>query len=581
MVSRVAVKASCVALAGVVLLAAPLHAARVQIVLDASGSMRAAAAGTSKIDAAKQAVKATIDALDANSIVALRLYGHRRPQEPKAQSCEDTELVIPFGRLDRARFRAAIDAARPLGQTPIAHSLMQAAADFGSNSDEAAAVILVSDGEESCGGDPVAVACEFAKRGLELTIHTVGFDVDTAARAQLQAIAKCTGGEYRDARSASDLGDSLRQLTQAGLLIEKRRETVAGREVRGGDGLASAAPITAGTYLLDHHQRPNEYDYFAVDLAPGQVLRVQQQAYEVGIQIRGNTFEEYNTLSPAGVTIFAPDQSRIGHQEVLTKGQRAVVVAAATSDSGGKYFVAIGHDNTPAGGIHKSSPISIELIDQSDAGTNTDAGQTERAALALAPGRHRAWLHPSPYPQTDRDVFTFPAEAGASYGVRVRPDDAHILSVVVTDEDGVRLAEGRAPNNGAAVRIEDIRAPRAGRLFLAVEGWLTGSPTPTLGGAYDLELTAQGTSAAPGGTPVAAVPGAAPTAGPEGAAATGANAAVGEAAAADQAADAASGWFSLRTLILGGALGLLALAVVFVIVAVWLTRRRGRAPASP
>jgi hypothetical protein len=77
------------------------------------------------------------------------------------------------------------------------------------------------------------------------------------------------------------------------------------------------------------------------------------------------------------------------------------------------------------------------------------------------------------------------------------------------------------------------------------------------------------------------VPGAAPTAGTEGAAATGANAAVGEAAAADQAADAASGWFSLRTLILGGALGLLALAVVFVIVAVWLTRRRGRAPASP
>lgn len=560
------------ALAFLVLLASPLQAARVQIVLDASGSMRGVAAGTSKIDAAKQAVKATVDALDANSIVALRLYGHRRPQEPKAQSCEDTELVIPFGKLDRARFIAAVDAVRPLGQTPLAHSLMQAAADFGGSGDDAGAVILVSDGEESCGGDPVKVACAFAERGLELTIHTVGFDVDGAARTQLQAIAKCTGGEYRDARSASELGESLRQLTQAGLLIEKKRETVAGRDVRGGDGFGTATPITPGTYLLDHHQRPNEYDYFAIDVAPGQLLRVQQEAFEVGVEIRGNTFQEQTSISPAGVTIFGPDRSRLVYRTVLTKGERASAGIAATAESGGRYFIAIGHDNTPAGGIHKNSPITIELVDQGDAGTGTDAGSTERTALAITPGQYRSWIHPAPYPQTDRDVYAFAAEPGVSYGVRVRPDQDDTLSVTVTDEDGVRIAEGRPPNAGAAARIDDVRAPRAGRLFLAVEGWLGGPAATTVAGAYDLELTANGTASGAGGSTAAA---------PDGAAAADANAAAGATAPADQPAADAAGGFSLRRLVLVGALGLLAVAAVLVGAAVWLTRRRGRAPTSP
>lgn len=120
------------------LLASPLAAARVEIVLDVSGSMRASAGPMSRMEAAQRAVRTTVETLDSSSNVALRLYGHRLPSEPKGPSCEDTELVIPFGPLDRQRFVSAIDAARPLGQTPLAYSLERAAADFGELGDEPA-----------------------------------------------------------------------------------------------------------------------------------------------------------------------------------------------------------------------------------------------------------------------------------------------------------------------------------------------------------------------------------------------------------------------------------------------------------
>ena len=487
------------------LVALPVQAARVEIVLDVSGSMRAAAGGVSKMEAAKQAVRMTADALDPSSVVALRLYGHRLPSEPKEASCTDTELVIPFGPLDRARFVAAVEAAKPLGQTPIAHSLELAAADFGDLGDELAAVILVSDGEESCGGDPAAVACAFAQRGLELTVHTVGFDVDAAARAQLQAVAQCTGGEYRDASNAGELAESLRQLTQAGLLVDKERETI-GQEVRGGNGFESAVPISPGSYHLDHHQRPNEFDYFSIEVTPGHVLRVTQVAYEIGLQIQGDTFREgfgvgQSDWSAAGVAIHGPDRGEISGQEARHTGMQASASATVTSGGGGRYYILVGHTNTAFGGIHKGSPITIEILDQTDAGSGTDAGETDREAVTITPGEHRAWLHPMNFGNsTDKDVLAVAAQPNATYGVRVRADEqGHVLSVVVADEDGVQLAAAEAPNPGAAVRLEDIRPSRAGRLFVTV-------------GASKAPVAAEGLRATPYTLELTEVGGAAPAA---------------------------------------------------------------------
>jgi hypothetical protein len=71
----------------------------------------------------------------------------------------------------------------------------------------------VSDGKETCQGDPAVAARALAGEGI--TVHTVGFIVDTAARGQLQAIARATGGTYFDAPVGPELPDTLNQALSA------------------------------------------------------------------------------------------------------------------------------------------------------------------------------------------------------------------------------------------------------------------------------------------------------------------------------------------------------------------------------
>jgi hypothetical protein len=105
-----------------------------------------------------------------------------------------------------------VDGAKAQGYTPIAYSLGQAANDFPADAKERV-IVLVSDGKETCEGDPVVAAKVLAAKGI--TVHTVGFIVDTAARGQLQAIAQMTGGSYFDAPVGPELPDTLKSALNA------------------------------------------------------------------------------------------------------------------------------------------------------------------------------------------------------------------------------------------------------------------------------------------------------------------------------------------------------------------------------
>lgn len=78
-----------------------------------------------------------------------------------------------------------------------------------------ATVILVSDGEETCPADPCALGEELEKPGIDFTAHVVGFDLpEGQARAQLQCLAKKTGGRYVEAGNAAELNKALGQGAQ-------------------------------------------------------------------------------------------------------------------------------------------------------------------------------------------------------------------------------------------------------------------------------------------------------------------------------------------------------------------------------
>lgn len=187
----------------------------IALILDASGSMNARlATGEIRIEAAKAAVGAFLSKLDPNVRIAYRVYGHQSPT--KDRNCKDIELMVDFGpaSANRDAILAKTQAVKAQGYTPITNVIELSAADV-AREPGAHVVVLVSDGKETCQGDPCAAAKALAAADAKLVIHTIGFNVDAAARYQLQCIARMARGTYSDAAGAADLGVKLGEVAAA------------------------------------------------------------------------------------------------------------------------------------------------------------------------------------------------------------------------------------------------------------------------------------------------------------------------------------------------------------------------------
>lgn len=185
----------------------------VQVLFDASGSMRGRVDGRPKIELAKDAVEEFVQRLPEGVNISLRAYGHlgSNQEEDKAESCGATEDVYPFGAYDEARFAGALDAFSPTGFTPIGRAIEDAAADLAAlPGDLPSAVYVVSDGEETCDGDPVAAARDLVADDVQAVVNIIGFDVADAEAGALRAIATAGNGEYLGASNAADLRRALR-----------------------------------------------------------------------------------------------------------------------------------------------------------------------------------------------------------------------------------------------------------------------------------------------------------------------------------------------------------------------------------
>jgi len=185
----------------------------VEIVLDASGSMNGRLAnGQTKIDAAKEAVTRLTESLPDSLVLAFRAYGHQSPRQKK--DCQDTQLLTGFGALGQVQGQivSQVRGLRAQGYTPITHVLGLAALDFASQEGVENIIILVSDGKETCEGDPCVAARNLKEKNARLAVHTIGFGVDEATKQQLDCISRATGGTYFGAESMDEL---IRVLSEA------------------------------------------------------------------------------------------------------------------------------------------------------------------------------------------------------------------------------------------------------------------------------------------------------------------------------------------------------------------------------
>ena len=255
---------------------------RIELVLDASGSMKRKAGARTMMDAAKVVLTDVVARVPAEAEVALRVYGHRKP-DGAAGACEDTELLVPFGRLDRKQLTARINAVVARGTTPIAFAIAAAGEDL-RDAKGPAVLILVTDGKEECGGDPAAAVSGLRAAGRDVTLNIVGFGLtDAADRDAMTRVAAQGGGAFHDARDEAALRTAIDRAMAVPFAVVDATGAVVGRGLIGGDAIA--VPAGELSVRIESSGAPVVIDHVAI--AAGALTRVElkKTGDEVGVKI--------------------------------------------------------------------------------------------------------------------------------------------------------------------------------------------------------------------------------------------------------------------------------------------------------
>ncbi|MBC7098149.1 VWA domain-containing protein [Candidatus Bipolaricaulota bacterium] len=177
-------------------------------VLDASNSMnqRLDAAET-KFEWAKEALTLVLEELPQEVPFAVVAFGHRVSKDLAAESCLDLEILVPYGvHVERAAILRKVQALEAMGKTPLARALSFAAGVAG----EPARLVLLTDGEETCGGDPLAAAQDICADGSTLDVVAVGVTSEVAAL--LGNLARTCGGRFVLAEAPAELPALFREV---------------------------------------------------------------------------------------------------------------------------------------------------------------------------------------------------------------------------------------------------------------------------------------------------------------------------------------------------------------------------------
>lgn len=157
------------------------------LILDGSNSMWGQLNKVNKIVTARESIRTLLESAEGNIQFGLLTYG----AENKKTGCNDFNLVVKPENYDLVKVLKEVYKLKPKGRSPIAAALKEAAQQLPS---ENAHILLVSDGIESCEGDPCATAKQLVEANPSLQIDVVGFRAEK--EAQLECIAENGRGAF-------------------------------------------------------------------------------------------------------------------------------------------------------------------------------------------------------------------------------------------------------------------------------------------------------------------------------------------------------------------------------------------------
>lgn len=225
------------------------------LLMDASASMTEEdAGGTVRIEAAREALHSVVDGLDDDLDVGLRVFSSDITDGEDDAACSDSRLAVDLADDNRDELREAIDGYDAVGaRTPIFHALEEAAGDLGDEGKRT--IVLVSDGEENCVPDPCQAAERISDQGVDVSIHSVGYNVSDEARQQLRCISDTTNGNYYDAEDVDSLSNTLQRLSMRAF----QPFQFEGESVTGSADVDTAPTVESGQYVDHWSEEPLFY----------------------------------------------------------------------------------------------------------------------------------------------------------------------------------------------------------------------------------------------------------------------------------------------------------------------------------
>ncbi|HWV25531.1 MAG TPA: SpaA isopeptide-forming pilin-related protein, partial [Thermomicrobiales bacterium] len=277
----------------------------VELILDTSDSMNERDQGNqTRIEVAKTVTTRLVtETLPAGVPMALRTYS----------GCSSS-LAMPMQPLDPDAAAATIAGLRASGQTPIEQSLRAAGADL-ANVSGPKIIVLVTDGEETCSGDPGAAIRALVAQDVSVQVNIVGFAIDDAKlTATFQEWARDGNGNYFAASNELELNQAVTTASQLSFHVIDQQGSVIADGTVGGNPVA----VPAGTYTV-------EVDTVPITRYENVVVAVQQTT-TIDLDASGTT----STSSSAGGSGTKPGMGS-GTSSI---GQTADLHIAATTCDG-------------------------------------------------------------------------------------------------------------------------------------------------------------------------------------------------------------------------------------------------------
>lgn len=475
-----------------------------ELILDASNSMNEELEGVSKMQTAKGVIASLANTLDPNIQLGLRIYGNNfDPLGTKEKACQDSTLVIGFGADNRAQIVQAVQNAKATGYTPIAYSLSQSPNDFASVSGGKKIIVLVSDGKESCGGDPCAIAKELKSKGLDVVVNPIGFAVDEETKQQLRCIAQATGGQYYDAKDAAALAETFKKIeTEAKSLVgEKSEFEYDGKEITAAAGCSGAPALEPGKYVLkDLAVSPSgklgEIKHcVTVPLKASQSLDFKAMI----LGVAGPKTQSYDSSNAnLSVQAFGTSDQFLHYEHekiyVINADSAYTVEGGFDTDQDQSYCLSFsGAVNSESSPIGFNAGFELIVTDRFDAESGKDAPASFAEALPIEIKEYSS----NYLLINDTDRFKFDVPAGM-LTIRILPEETKSLRAALYNEDRENLVESSSKNDGALVKIEKaFDAPQT--IYLEVSSnsrgpaWVKGQKDDYAykGGKYGIKLSVQ------------------------------------------------------------------------------------------